>query len=754
MRTFSKRRSEIEAWTLATGSPADGPGNQLAALATRRSKGEQETTVGLSERWRTEGATAGWGPTQAEALLQTRRPHDPATYEQGVWYLADTWFDENGKPQPDERLVHPEDWITDVLRRDLTNTSTTFTRTSAVRAVANRLGTGATMTTIERVTNRLMASNQVIRLNTGNAVVVYTSRELADKERVSVRSLNTLAHLAGPGPGLVDSLIAKRPSLGEDQADAIRALTGTRLAVSVMIGPAGTGKTFTLDIVRQAFEATGWNVIGVAPSARAARELQDGAHISSSTMHSLMARYDNDRLDFGPNTFLIIDEAGMAGIRVLESLTSLVVDAGGRVALIGDHRQLPEIGACGGFEYAAEQAQTVVELCVNRRQKQPWEQQALIALRDGNVADAVQAYVDNNRLHIAENGPGMIRTAVDLWFQGIDGGLDVVLQAGTNKLVDRLNATVLDRLAAPGGALEGQVLVDFGGTGFFVGQRAVTRKNFVDPANREVRVINGQPGTVTAIDEHAVTIHFDGNEQLVTLGANYLAAGGRLSHGYVYTTHRTQGGTWDASIAVGLYREGAYTALSRGRVSNVLVLTDPEQQQLQAERDNPVQRHDTGIRLPTEEPNGVEGELLSRAGRRRGKQLAHTLDPMFAAIDELGQTYDYPELLSLAATTMQRERVAFGQTRATPVALSERLERQQRLAEHLAPGARVKALDRGNIGVVARINEKDATATIRFRSIDGRRAAQTMRWDGLAIVDQDTATSDVVPDEGLASGPH
>ena len=58
--------------------------------------------------------------------------------------------------------MDPEEWITDLLRRDLTQTSTTFTRFELTAAVAARIGTGATAATIDRVVARVLASDQLI----------------------------------------------------------------------------------------------------------------------------------------------------------------------------------------------------------------------------------------------------------------------------------------------------------------------------------------------------------------------------------------------------------------------------------------------------------------------------------------------------------------------------------------------------------------------------------------------------------------
>lgn len=99
----------------------------------------------------------------------------------------------------------------------------------------------------------------------------WTSRELAAVER---RLLTAVRPGGGDRPRLNDEVAAAaiqaRPTLGDDQIAAVRALVGSVDGVSVLVGPAGTGKTFVFDAVRAAYEAAGYQVVGAAPSARAA----------------------------------------------------------------------------------------------------------------------------------------------------------------------------------------------------------------------------------------------------------------------------------------------------------------------------------------------------------------------------------------------------------------------------------------------------------------------------------------------------
>ena len=479
---FSKRSREIDAWLQATGTPDDPAGRQAAVLATRRAKPEREH-VRFDAVWKAEALAAGWGPEQAEALVATGAQRRSPELDE-VWRLPTVTVD----GAVVDRLVDPEEWITSIARQ-LTERDSTFTRPQLVQAVAARLGDGATMATLERVVARTMASDQMIPVANDQSSR-WTSAELLRVERDFLNvTHDTRASRRPIDPPRVEAVIDWFATLGVDQADAVRVLAGSVDAVSVLVGPAGTGKTFTLNAVAAVFERAGYRLVGAAPSGKAADELESGAHIPASTMHRLLGSWDRGYDLPDANTVVIVDEAAMAGIRELEAVVSRTVTAGGRVVLVGDHRQLPEVTAGGGFAaLAADPTATVTQLRVNRRQHHAWECVALTELRDGHVAKAVADYRDHGRVVVVDDRAGMITAGVERWFAAHHRGQVPVLLAGTNDTVKALNEAVR-RTLVDGGCL-GPAVAGFEAT-LALGERLMIRRQRLPGRHRRGRADEG-----------------------------------------------------------------------------------------------------------------------------------------------------------------------------------------------------------------------------------------------------------------------
>lgn len=735
---FSKRTAEVDAWLAATGTPNTPVGRQEAVLATRRSKHEQEH-IRFDSVWKEEAEAAGWGPDRAEDLVAFAANRTTSAAD-GPWRLTTATIGPDGEVEHVDRLVVPEEWIEDLLRRELTMDRTTFSAADIHQAVAARLGDGAPVATVERIAARVLASPQTIAVGsdanepdrwTSSEILAVESRFVAAVDR-TLRQLNSATRPAAEA--------ATHADLGPDQRAAVHTLLASTSAVSVLIGPAGTGKTYTLDAVRAGLENAGCRVLGAAPSARAAIELEAGAGIPTSTLHALLRRWDQHLDAPDPNTILVIDEAGMADIRTLEAAVTRHTTAGGRVILVGDHHQLPEVGAGGGFAYAARHAHTIAELAINRRQQEPWEQDALSHLRDGSVPDAVAAYLAHDRVLVSPNPRLMIDTAVDHWFTARAAGQHPVLLAGTTDLVDRLNTAVIDRLIDHG-ELPDAAGGRYGAGSYRVGERVVLRRNStLDHDGHTVTLANGQGGTITALADQTLTVQLDAGPT-ITLDHRYLQAGGHLSHAYALTTHRAQGGTWDTAIAVGadgLYREGAYVELSRGRHTNLLVLTDPEAAELARAAATDTERHDSALIPPHEQAGEVGDELAQRMSRSRAKDLAHTLDPDFAIVDQLATTHSWQQLHTRRDHALTAEHTAFSLADEPREQLVARRDRLEHIAHHLALGQQVSPHDRHNIGTVTAIDDRAGEAALHFVSRNGSEAIRRFRWEDLRIVEPQT----------------
>src|SRR5919202_3104074 len=195
-------------------------------------------------------------------------------------------------------------------------------------------------------------------------------------------------------------------------APSVRFRTRDGDAVAVVIGPAGTGKTYALAAAREAWAASGVPVVGAAVAWRAARGLEEGSGIPSTSVAALLERLRHDRLPRG--AVLVVDEAGMVPTRQVFELLERVHSAGGKLVLVGDDQQLPEIDAGGAFRGLRARL-PVIELRENRRQEAAWEREALALLRDGHGDVALEHYERHGRIRSGDGSAIREQLVVDWW---------------------------------------------------------------------------------------------------------------------------------------------------------------------------------------------------------------------------------------------------------------------------------------------------------------------------------------------------
>jgi hypothetical protein len=391
--------------------------------------------------------------------------------------------------------------------------------------------------------------------------------------------------------------------------------------VALVVGRAGTGKTFALGIARHAWQLDGYRLLAAAPTGIATISLQGEGFEEVATCDRLLGDLDKGQEQLDARTVLVVDEAGMVGSRKLARLLEHAHQAQAKVVLVGDDRQLAPIDAGGGFR-ALRLRLGASELVENRRQQQAWEREALDLIRSGLVEEAVAAYQAHDRVVAADSKPAATLALLQDWWTAWqqaedDPTQEVVVLAARRAEMDRLNTACQELLAARGRLAAERLQVE--DRQLAVGDRVVCGHNAI----AELGVANGSRGVVIALDPQArtPTLRLDGaGGREVTLPRSYLEGRSRgernrrVDLAYATTGHRAQGLTRGRALVRLTGTEDVnwlYVQLSRARQDTRLYAVVGPEPQGGGELDLP----------DREQPDGYVqlAQALSRAG---GQTLA------------------------------------------------------------------------------------------------------------------------------------
>ena len=254
-------------------------------------------------------------------------------------------------PERDTAKEFDEAFRTALAR--LSQNQSHFSETDILRATAEEAqGRGLWAARVcEGVARELVHNRELVALGEQCGEKRYTTRENLELEkRLLARveaSRQDESHFVTAHT--VTEVLSRRPTMTDEQSEALIHLTRRTGSVQVVTGMAGTGKSYMLDAAREAWEADGFKVIGAALAGKAAQGLEASAHIRSATIHKTLADIDGGRLQLRPKTVLVIDEAGMVPTRLMERLTDHVERAGAKLVLVGDAGQLQPVEAGGPF---------------------------------------------------------------------------------------------------------------------------------------------------------------------------------------------------------------------------------------------------------------------------------------------------------------------------------------------------------------------------------------------------------------------
>jgi len=389
VRSFSKRTGQIDAELdrlVADGRERTPRLVKWTVQATRKPK-QHEVPDTLYDRWRAEATERGIDP---DILVQEVTGRTPDRNQ-------DRRVSDEVTGQLFDRLAGPE---------GLTAAASTFTRPDVLVALGAGLA-GTTRTELDELADRFLAER---------AVSVVTDRSLEERRWSTPDLLAVEQRLVAAATGrteeqaarvshqAVREALAAHPTAGSDQQAMVRDLCQGGQGVALVVGRAGTGKTFALGIARHAWQLDGYRLLAAAPTGIATMSLQGEGFEDVATCDRLLGDLDRGQEQLDARTVLVVDEAGMLGSRKLTRLLEFAERAQTKVVLVGDDRQLAAIDAGGGFR-ALRLRLGASELTENRRQQQAWEREALDLVRSGLVEEAVAAYEAHDRVVAADSKP-------------------------------------------------------------------------------------------------------------------------------------------------------------------------------------------------------------------------------------------------------------------------------------------------------------------------------------------------------------
>jgi conjugative relaxase-like TrwC/TraI family protein len=551
LELHSKRAAEIEAECQRRGDTSYRA-RGVTARTTRSAK-DHEADGELVARWRAELEAAGWPVERLAASVgAARRDCRPMTLKDARRLLSEVLRDDG-----------------DLARRKV------FSRRHVIVALAPHLY-GQDPALLDPLVDRALADPEVVPLvgvkgarERVHSLASVLARETAIAEslrRHFARSDAPAVNEAAVEAAIAAAVAHLGAQLSEEQRSAVLAICMSGRGAELVEGVAGAGKTTMLKVVAEAFAEAGCEVIGTATSGQAARNLSSEADIGvSRTLASLIWRLDHHQLALTEQTAVILDEVGMTDDVDLVRLNAHVEAAGAKLILLGDHRQLGPVGPGGALgALVSRHPSAVHHLVENRRQYDPEEREALAALREGEVAEAISFYLGHDRIHAEADRADALEAAVDAWAADVADGHRTGLYAWRRANVAELN-TLARSWMESSGRLSGPELICPGGNTYRAGDEIVTLApgpggSLVTSERAVVEAVHPVEGTVDIRTDDGRNVRLSGEE----------ANAERLGYGYATTVHRSQGATVARAhlFADGGGRELAYVAMSRARESS------------------------------------------------------------------------------------------------------------------------------------------------------------------------------------------
>ena len=389
---FSTRSQDMKAWMRDQGLAGTAANAQQAALATRRQKQKHIDREALRENWRERAAELG--------INLGDMVHHGGT---GDGKAPDKASEEQRQASPARLGASATiEWAI----RHLEERNSTFAHNTLLAAALSHAPGAHAPDALNRAIADKTAAGRLFEADTARRETGFTTDRLLEAERQNIAGWERAQGQSAPLlAGKVIDRHLGRTELTDGQQAAVRTILESRDRIVGVQGYAGSGKTTMLAAMREMAEgaAKRHRLVGLAPSASAARTLEAESGIESHTLQHFLAKYGAvaegraDRKTVAgakaemKGAVIVVDEASLAGtmqmrglMRITEALTP------SRLVLVGDTKQLDAVDAGVPFRQLQNAGMETAVMDQIMRQRDPELRAAVLDQLEGSPDKALE----------------------------------------------------------------------------------------------------------------------------------------------------------------------------------------------------------------------------------------------------------------------------------------------------------------------------------------------------------------------------
>lgn len=476
--------------------------------------------------------------------------------------------------------------------------------------------------------------------------VRFTTQRIMDMDTYNSTSLKAREHEQqfklkpnAVKQAILDFEIKAGYQLTMGQKEAVLLLTTQPGAIGICEGHAGSGKSTLTRIVVEQYQQNGKDVWGTSTSSIATQVLAKDAGLAADkamNLEKLLQKLDKGTVKFGPNSVVVVDEAGFLDLQSSHSLIKHVNKAGAKLILLGESLQLQSVGAGQILKPFTEKFSTAKVTDINR-QKEDWQREMVKDFAGGQGAKSMRKLYDEGKVFISEKNADRLNKLVADYTANPQQAKDKIVIAATNDDVDMLNHLIRRELVAAGKVGTEAIQIE-GKDGikreYGLGDRIIITKNQKSDDLAEAELNNSQTGEVIGFRKNfkgnkvdAIRIRMDdGTESWMSTGKRQ-----NLNHSYAVTTHKSQGQTKRTAYwlpaANGNNLHQAYVACSRHKDS-VFVHLSKDMVEIMASK------------LADKSPTKSMVQVAQSIAKKKGVELGEeTLSSFLATRKFLNDTY-------------------------------------------------------------------------------------------------------------------